>query len=411
VSNLTIGRAGIDVNIYTVRSVQHDGGKITLSGMTTVGSVTNALALRQQLLGLVDSPDEAYVPVTWDYDPALNGYYYVATVQFAPVSAPKGVYGFSVTLDRFQGYASPLVEIVSSGALRTTSLGLTARRVVCVSSLANGFMDYNAGVFTGGVNLANRGVSPASNLVVYNVPADSIISQYQIDATNYYDCAVSLKVGATGYVAVGRNVPNMPINWTLGNGLFEIGFAASPTNFTLQYRGWNGVTSAWSPYNTITFMQNTIGALGIPTTITVLRNSPEEVRIRLLCVALDASGGGQTMPGYLDITLKRGSYGAAFHWSTPNTTLFRFAVANFLTPTTLTGGFFKPQTAYMDLFIGSPQALTLQTGGYCNNAGAAIKDFPFTIGDSQTTGLSASVQSLLNDYFWGSTQKQMVVAQ
>lgn len=119
-SNLTIGRVGIDLPVDSIRKIDHDGDRLSIQWQTVYGSLANAVVVSQQLNGYVDMADESFVPVTYAEMPDLDGFYRVlsASVERPEQSAFAGVFQCSVTLERVQSYSAPLIESVVSGKKR-----------------------------------------------------------------------------------------------------------------------------------------------------------------------------------------------------------------------------------------------------------------------------------------------------
>ena len=123
---------------------------------------------------------------------------------------------------------------------------------------------------------------------------------------DWYDGAASLTVG--GKLVIGRQVPNNPTNWVLSNGIVRITGGTGGSLATELWSGtaWGNAGSAWRIGRKIGTGSYTIDPLGAPHTITVLRNDPACVTVRL---AYDAAAlvPGSRFVVYVDFTLRRGA--------------------------------------------------------------------------------------------------------
>lgn len=411
-NKLTIGRFGADMLSGEVASVDSTGKKWSFSGRTAYASRDDAVALRQQLLGYVDSPDESFVPVTWGEDPSVDGYYRVTGASVGAVAglADQGVVSFSVDLERVQGFAAPLIESVLMGKLRNSTLGISGSRALGIPASARSFAPWrpSLGYIAAAPDVIRQGST--SDVAVFQLtgPDDRIISQYYLPPARFYDAAATLEVGSTLRVAVGRQIPNLPDAWRLSNDLFQIRGIPGST-FAMQFRMWN--VSSWSPWQSLTIWGGNSGGtplahLAAPHTITVLSNSPEAVTIRLLTTT-----PGAYAPVMVDLTLRRGSRFVAVELHSIFVSEFTAFISDFGTWATLTGG--KSGTnAGIVTFAGSALATAFtagtETAMVSNEASVKlVTHFPFCVGLTNST---ESAQAMLWEYFWAGTDKQSVVA-
>lgn len=129
---------------------------------------------------------------------------------------------------------------------------------------------------------------------------------WYLSPVDWYDGAASLTVG--GKLVIGRQVANSPTSWVLSNGIVRITGGAGGSLTTELWSGtaWGNAGSAWRIGRKIGTGPYTIDPLGAPHTITVLRNDPTCVTIRL---AYDAAAlvPGSRFVVHVDFTLRRGA--------------------------------------------------------------------------------------------------------
>ena len=409
-TNLTIGRFGINIRVDDVTGWDESGDRITITGQTPHGSVPNALTLRQQLMGYVDSADETFVPVTWADQPEVNGYYRVVSADVSPNprGAFAGVYDFRVDLARVQGAAAPLIESVILGKLRTTTLPLTQRRAQSVPAGSRSYVEFYPD--TGGLApraLSVRRAGESSVLNVFSGAGDVMVGQFYLPPVKFYEGAATVVVG--GRVVAGRQVQNTPSDWMLGNDIIQVE-PVTGEDFAIRIRMWN--FGAWSTWQTITFKWenpavNPRKRLKFPHTITVMSNSPEAATVRLLTTTGAASGGDYS-PVSVDLTIRRGSRTVAVYLRSVFTGEFAAEIAGFTSPTAITGGFSKT-TSGITTFIGSAVTLGIDSSDVYSNQDAitAVDKFAFGVG---LTNSLETAQDMLNEYFWAASEKQTVVA-
>lgn len=117
----TVGRFALDGGTY-LQQVKDSASQIAVTGYMSVADLDAVEVLRQQLLGYVALADEQFVPVTWDENPQVDGYYKVLAVDVTtePGSEVNGYATFACTLERVLSFASPLMELQVLGAVRAT---------------------------------------------------------------------------------------------------------------------------------------------------------------------------------------------------------------------------------------------------------------------------------------------------
>ena len=292
--SFTIGRASLPVDPSSAR---WSGDQLTITGWispTTANDTNHAYALRQQLLGLVNNPDEQVFPCTFSVDPNWDGYYYVNSVNVAGDPGLMEIQGrmpYSIQLTRLAGYGRPLMEVVALSAVRTNTFGIAAPISVLVSSVTSAagyFLDTDF-VGTLGVSGSNIQQPEGGGFVVpwlKAAPSAVAAGSYFVAPASYYNgaCMFEVLYGSTYRPVVGVQTPQaVGGNWRLSNGLVRC-FPTGTTN--IQVEVWNG--AAWESATfaaTISAGASTVPLTGDATagyyTPLVVRNAPDSVSIRL----------------------------------------------------------------------------------------------------------------------------------
>lgn len=189
---------------------------------------------------------------------------------------------------------------------------------------------------------------------------------------------VDFQVGAArieiaGYVRTGNVAPNAPTDWVLTNGFIKI--EPRDTTGTLRVSSWDATAGDWTDAKVFDIKAGST-SLGAFSYISILRNAPEEVIIRLTRVF---TPGKSTV----DISLRRGARFAAFYVQrvdSGTTTVLPYAVE---AATNSGSGFIYATSNDSDgnrYVLGSPTTMTVNTTvGSIANAVAAI-GFSFFIG-------------------------------
>jgi hypothetical protein len=302
---LKLGR----VDLGTMRiSWTHAADRLRITGWTEIREHSKQLTqiLRQQLLGYVASDDEPSVPVVWDEEPTLSGFYRVtgANVEGEGFLAFLGMVRWSVELERVTGFTAPLIELASTGAPRSGAEGWP-EAVIAVPDGARSVGFCSTDSAAAWVPFAPRVVRSGAFGGVKIYVARQMLTQYYIDPGRFYEGAATLMMGDGLPVVVGRQAPNLPHAWRLSNGLYEIEPSGEDW-FELRHRMWlDGAWTPWEPF--LWYSTREEGGFGRepmphPHSIVVLRNSPVEVAVRLLVTA-----NGEYSPVTVDLSLKRGA--------------------------------------------------------------------------------------------------------
>lgn len=121
----TVGRFGLDLAVgggTYVEQLKDGAAEVSVSGFVAVADLDAVEVLRQQILGYVSLADELFVPVTWDENPHLDGYYKVRAgdVTTSLGLETAGYATFMVTLERVLSFSAPLMELGVMGAVRAS---------------------------------------------------------------------------------------------------------------------------------------------------------------------------------------------------------------------------------------------------------------------------------------------------
>lgn len=362
VGTVSIGRAGLDsgVTIEDPQTQEINGGQITWAGFLASTSLAGAKALRQQLLGYVDNPDELWVPVVCSWDPSLTGFYRVLS---ASVGGIPGVsyttqsadlqynFPYSVTVEQVPGYAKPNMESLLVGALRTNVSAITATNMTAFLLAPAGT---GAGAGFGSFTTENRTSADGAD-VFYSLANPTLPATFQFaldpveptgtSESGWFQSSAKLESqaldGTTYRTMVGRNVPyrtaitSLGHDWRLSNGYVRVAPAVitggSNPGLDLTVSHWDG--TAWDTAVRYTFTINAVAyaAASQYGQVAVLRNDPACVSIRL-SVAIS------NLAYILDLTLRRGSRVVECRWSLSTAAVIIVARAANEAATAITGG-------------------------------------------------------------------------
>jgi hypothetical protein len=296
VSILKLGRVGVDFMLDSPESEQWNGQSVALTGRLRGTTTANLLAIREQLLGYDNNLDEPIIPVVSDDDPSLTGYYRIGSIA---VSAPSGSLSsrwlpMSLQLDRVKSAVAPIVEARLLMAPRYT--GATVTYWHAVPSAALGYEPM--GTAANGVAQFPR----LASVMVFGSPLASARQRFQLPPANWYDGAALLSVN--GNVIVGRQCPNTPGSWSLTNGELTISPTTDTGNIGIRVAALGGALTA-ANVDVWSWSGSAYGKFAAtPNRITILRNDPAAVSIRL---GWDNTSGYIGQSQTLDVTLRRGA--------------------------------------------------------------------------------------------------------
>lgn len=306
--SIKIGRAGRDtgLGLNSPRRWSVDGDDVDCEGALTGDSLGELVILRAQVAGLVGNRDEPVVAVSWAGDASVDGYYRVVSggVAMPPRGLAARKLDYSLRLRKLSVY--PRIESVLVGdTVRTNAHSIAKGTTVPWWAVPNdAVMDYIPGADdttrateTGTVRVWYK----TNGTVLYNRT-----SPWSCAASDYYDgaCRFEVTPDGTSWVAlVGRRLPNthQQYGWRINNGLVRVSVSAGDGLVTVEHY----VSGSWSVSKTykltVTTTPTTIGSFR---TVTVKRNGPEAVTVRL---GLDQANGAVPAAVTVDLTLRRGA--------------------------------------------------------------------------------------------------------
>ncbi|NLA28201.1 MAG: hypothetical protein GX875_00885 [Propionibacterium sp.] len=284
---------------------------VTLSSDTTSltgrldGAASTLPGEVEQVRGYAAS-DEVFVPVAvtpcaLHLMPVESGFYRVesVSVKMSPMDYESAE--VDITLTRVRGFAAPIFESVVLGSKRvSSSADVTPLAWHAVPASATG---YETGVLT-----PTRAIlsGETGDVQIFSEATNHLFNarpMWFLNAADWYDGAPELTVA--GHVVTGRQVRNAPADWVLSNGLVRfVGLADGG----IRSERWDGAAwsspGVWRLNRTLT--GSSMNPVGAPHTLTVLRNDPACVTIR---VAYDAAAlvPGSRFVVLLDLSLRRGS--------------------------------------------------------------------------------------------------------
>lgn len=273
------------------------GRTMTITGQESspaASALTAAQLIAKQadVLGLAD----ALVPVTFTDKSDQNGYYQVIDSKADQINWEGEIATFNWTIDLQRVGTDTEIDLESrlTGGTRTNSFSATGVRWHAPSLGAYG---YWSGSGSSPNVLARTGSDGALN--VYTALPTPCITRWGIAVGSYLNGRVRF-LDANGLERTGILFTTPTNTWTLSNGLVRVSPITS--NGILSIDAWTG--AAWQIKNWD--VQTGGVSLGAPTSISVLRNEPEIVVLRLLW----SQSPGRTTA---DLTLRRGSRFVEFY--------------------------------------------------------------------------------------------------
>ena len=296
IKSFTVGRAGALSEVILQQMSISKGGAVSLTGKLTDDDLEFAAA---QFAAYADSSDETFLPCQFVGPVGWDGFYRVLDVSAGATEARR--LDLSVSLERVRGFAAPIFESVVLGSKRATSgAGVTPLAWHAVPASATG---YETGVLTPTRTVLS---GETGDVQIFSEATNHLFNarpMWFLNPAAWYAGASQLTVA--GHVVTGRQVRNAPADWVLSNGLVRfVGLADGG----IRSERWDGAAwlspGVWRLNRTLTGSSS--NPVGAPHTLTVLRNDPACVTIR---VAYDAA---ELVPGsrfvvFLDLSLRRGS--------------------------------------------------------------------------------------------------------
>lgn len=429
---LDIGRAftGLDVDAASARWA---GRALSLTGDLYLGSVAaanrrgTAAAVRDRLMALVDSRDELVVPVTFSEDTTVDGWYRLdgASVDYNAATLNDGYLSWSADLTRVGEGAMPQVEVVSSYGVITNGWSVT-----------NTTLNSNKAVISGAPSTAYDGsngyrgpdggsrVAETGTLNIFaalsGVPASpgTVIHRWSIDPDDAYIGGCSLVgtyAGLSSVLCLGRGMTPAAEGMIVSNGIVRATIASG----VLKVQAYD--SGSWVNVGPLTWVF-TISDGGSPSTlawsqtarVTVLRNSPEEVSVRLL--------GASNLPAkygrvWVDLTVKRG-HRIVFVTVRSDVEIFWTVDPSTATACTNISGGMRQTNADASgnrfVLTGGQSVTSNSTTGQLYNSGAS-GSYKFTVGiGTEFNGASAAtIDTAVNvaqQFLAGPSETQRIVA-
>ena len=282
---------------------------VSIIGNYKASSVVDGQIRRDQLLGMVGDADVPIIPVILGTvaGERFTGYYRVLDASFVTDEFTRqqgNLYNYQLDLERIVGFTQPLFESVFTGGLLVNSQGVVAGDLYdfhAVPGAATEYWKRNSG------SSFQRSSEDGAMYLAANFGSSSMntTSSFAVDPAHFYTGAARIEQGTPNLLPVVGRYFTQPdtVNWRLSNGMIRVTTGAGPS---LSCSWWNGASWTTAKGFSIidTFNGNSVGSF---TAITILRNAPEEVVIRL-SVNEGASSGSRFGSGrqVLDLSLRRG---------------------------------------------------------------------------------------------------------
>jgi hypothetical protein len=410
--------------LHSPNSIRQDGDELRVAGEFVLPDDLAGVVLAQQLAGY-PNPDEPVVPFVYDAHQAgglLDGFYDVVSAEVDWAKLAAGLFSWSATLVRVPSWQSPLFEVILGGTVRdndhTITSGTSARSWVGLppsADLPSGYVHRTAT----GANMAtslneveDAGEAHTNLMLHLNSPGSyhylsdgSIL--YTVEADGYYNGAARIEVsydaGATWQVVPGRQIPNRPSLWRIRNDLIR----CTPFSTVLIFEGYLSGWESKAFHPTVSGASAT--SLGAPTTVTILRNTPERCTLRLYFTP-----PSDYQSAFLDITVNRSAWWldcVVSNVQSPNAPFESFGVA-VTTPEAGTSSTPGIQATGDDATgnryqFWSPVTTTKDTTNGRIYTTSAANQFPFAV--SYNTLQDATLETA-DAYFVAAAHRQRIVA-
>lgn len=397
---LQIGRWGLHHTGTEVTRWEIDGDTVDCAGWMRDSALADLKALREQGLGLNNNRDEPVVPVVWSDDTTQNGYYEVVAwsceydlAETLQVNGGFYYLNWKARLRRVPGWQAPAIETLTNGSVRTNAHFVTAADTVtfhAVPYASEGFSSYS---LTLSIDDAMETADGASTMRLFydqavntNVFFDSA-QRFYCPPGNYYNAACRVLVDSQHIV--GRQCTNSPTAWTIHNGILKV---EPGSNGVLTVSTWEDASDAWEGfdfefgrYTGSVWDDFTIN----PHSVSILRNSPEVVGIRLVY-----RGGYVTFNhSTVDLWLRRGAAFVEVYFSSSGGVTGQWGVGRATTDagTSATGGLVDTvATSGNEWALGSPSTVTKDTTEGIIYLSSAAATFACCVGVTPTNGRASS---------------------
>jgi hypothetical protein len=288
------------------RDWQSSGGRVTVIGSYKASSLLDGLIRRDQLLGYAAGADgdEASIPLIIDGEPRVNGFYRPLGVDFTTdehVRRQGNLFDYRIDLEPVFGYGQPMFESIITGALASNVIGAVAGDMIFFHAAPVGVSEY----YKSGAPPYYTRTGSEAGIQFYTGGTVSDIAHFYASPANYYLGAARIELTNGPYPLVGRTMPLAVTDWALlriSNSLVRVMLG---TTGDLLVSHWVVGSATWSAYKTFQIQGTTLaGAMNLNRSVMVLRNSPEEVSVR---IGLQPSNGINIVGRlFLDVALRRG---------------------------------------------------------------------------------------------------------
>lgn len=389
------GFGEIKVNrVYLVeRESAHEDtdGKLTLAGQESAPPTTVAMVtwLHGQISGMCEGK---VIPITFRDKAERDGYYAVNTASSDLTDYQNELAFADWTLDLTRLGSEAEVDLQSrlTGAVRQNDFSLTGTKWHAPSI---GHYAY----FTGTTIPSNHNrVTEDGTIRVYTVVPNNTSPRWGCAPENYLVGASRLTSTAfvsTENVVEGINREIPVTGWTLSNGLINVTPHASAGRLTI------GLYSSGA-YKTIDWDVQVGGSnLLAWQTLSILRNDPEQMVIRLTAQRSASAGGRDT----LDLTLRRGAQFVEGYLQTSSSATLGIAAANASTSASAANGSVSATATDANGIrrtCGSARSWTTTNTTNCGLSKNSVTALDFWIGATigAGTALQSDAAALQNQY-------------
>ncbi len=327
--SLLIGRITDRAALTHVREVRVTDTALTLSGRIaglTRATLTpeNFIAVRDQIIGLANNPDEPYVPLVFEKDPTLTQMVRVraAEVNVGPGDLDRKASAgseWTLTLERVGN--TPNVESTLIGAVRPINgSAYNPFNFTFWHAYPAAALDY----YNGQTGLTPVGATRTTEtgdvqIQTFTIGVSRTIARWCVPEAHWYDGAATIEQtypDGAWYRLIGRRPRDgrNPTGMRATNGALRVTVSAAGK---LQLQAYTG-GGAWGTAQEINFAFSdgtTSYTANRINTWAVRRNSPEQVIVRL---TLGLAAGGVNYPHRvtLDLSLRRGDRMVNAHMTT-----------------------------------------------------------------------------------------------
>lgn len=301
-SQIILGRVGFsgDVTVEdpddASRTIRGSDRVVTISGTIATSTLAEGVAIREELMAL---PEMSPVPITWDVDSSIDGFYQIDDVSAQDLIITDRPYiRFNLNAIRLGTDADLAFRSVISSVLRTNDHGVDAAEAEPFHAPSAGHSAYSA-VVASSVTRENEDAS----IVVYRDISETR-PIWSVPASGFLDGAARVVVNS--YTRSGRTTLNDPLDWILTNGNCRVQPVASSSRLSVEaYDPTSWEAKEWA-------LLKDAAELPQWEWMSILRNDPEECIIRL---EASVTGGGKNT---LDLSLRRGSRFVVGYLSLPS---------------------------------------------------------------------------------------------